>query len=79
MGLGREPTNSTENTTMVAAIELEVMYCAEKLLGSSNVWGEGRGGEEWAVSHPGNGESRRDLEEQHHHRHQHHLHCKWGP
>ena len=29
--------------------------------------GEGRGGEEWAVSHPGNGESRRDLEKQHHH------------
>ena len=42
MGLGREPTNSTENTTMVAAIELEVMYCAEKLLGSSNVWGRRR-------------------------------------
>ena len=46
MGLGREPTNSTENTT-VAAVESEVMYCVEKLLGSSNVWGmrrrQGRG------------------------------------
>ena len=30
-------------------------------------WGEGRGGEEWAVSHPGNGESRRDLGKNHHH------------
>ena len=40
MGFGREPTNSTENTTKVAAVELEVMYCVEKLLGSSNVWGE---------------------------------------
>ena len=29
--------------------------------------GEGRGGEEWAVSHPGNGESRRDLGKHHHH------------
>ena len=29
--------------------------------------GEGRGGEEWAVSHPGNGESRRDLGKNHHH------------
>ena len=47
MGLGREPLNSTENTTTVAADELEVMYCVEKLLGSSNVWGmrrrQGRG------------------------------------
>ena len=32
--------NSTENTT-VAVVEL-VMYCAEKLLGSSNVWGRRR-------------------------------------
>ena len=41
-GLGE----GTENTT-VAAIELEVMYCVEKLLGSGNVWGmrrrQGRG------------------------------------
>ena len=41
MGLGREPLNSTENTT-VAVVESEVMYCVEKLLGSSNVWGRRR-------------------------------------
>ena len=39
--------SSMENTTTVAAVELEVMYCVEKLLGSSNVWGmrrrQGRG------------------------------------